>query len=72
MFEIICPDGKARHFPYHNREDADEDAVIAAKDCSLGYEIPLDHGLGQCPGGTHVVQTASNLDCAACAKVSSS
>jgi hypothetical protein len=31
-FEIVCPDGLSRHYPYHNEGDARCDATGASKD----------------------------------------
>jgi hypothetical protein len=57
-WEIVCADGQVRHYPYHNVEDAEEDAALAAKDCGLGYEEPSfpQLSLPPCPGGVHTVR----------------
>lgn len=55
MFALICPDGKARWFPYHNRGDAECDRDVAnAVGCDTFY--PLDPSCDRsCPGGAHVI-----------------
>ena len=46
-WEVVCPDGTVRHFPYHNYGDADCDA-----DC---FSNRLVVCVG-CPGGVHTVR----------------
>jgi hypothetical protein len=56
-WELVCADGRTRHYPYHSLQDAEEDAKLAALDCGLGYEerSPLELSQPPCPGGAHTV-----------------
>jgi hypothetical protein len=63
-WEIVCPDGHVRLYPYHNEHDAICDAAVL----TAAAEVARDRGLiGQrlcvpdpvgdhppCPGGEHV------------------
>ncbi len=54
-YSIKCPDGKFRHYPYHNEGDAEFDA----KHYTKGGKPCPDPNNGQpsnCPGGLHVVE----------------
>ena len=55
-WEIVCPDGRVRHYPYRQAEDAVEDARRAEEDCSLGYEEPSPLEQRPCPGGSHAAR----------------
>ena len=59
-WEIVCPDGKIRHYPYTNFDDAEFDAKLAAKGRCRFYlepnELEVTHG--PCPGGPHGVRPA--------------
>ncbi len=63
-WEIVCPDDRVRHYPYRDIEDAQEDAISAAKDCRLGYEEPsaLELSMPACPGGVHMVRACPSPD----------
>jgi hypothetical protein len=58
-FEIVCPDGHVRHFPYTNFGDAEFDAGLIDKSgrCRF-YATPneLEAKLPVCPGGAHTVR----------------
>lgn len=62
MFEIRCPDGCVRHFPYHNGGDVTHDAHLVNTEgcwCLAGrYGAPndLEKKLPRCEGGVHVVR----------------
>lgn len=46
-WEIICPDGVRRHYPYGNFGDAEFDASL--------YQDKPERCVG-CPGGAHTVE----------------
>lgn len=53
-WEIVCPDGQVRQFPYHNEGDAKSDARVCSK---RGCELPpLFEHLTKCPQGTHTIR----------------
>jgi hypothetical protein len=56
-WEIVCPDGRVRHYPFHNLDDAEDAAGHCAKRCDP-YKIPSDLMTSQppCPHGTHTVR----------------
>lgn len=63
-WEVVCPDGLVRHFPYHNLEDADAHATkasdpawFAKRRCRLAPK-PSDFEMRKppCPGGAHHVR----------------
>jgi hypothetical protein len=54
-FEIVCPDGKTRHLPYANLDDAMFDARLCDTECAFPGAFD-GHGNGECPGGLHVVR----------------
>jgi len=61
-WEIVCPDGRIRHLPYSNQQDAEFDAAICdERDCRL-YEAqgPLQKGVPACPGAPHRVRPAAS------------
>ncbi len=55
-WEVVCPDGRVRHYPYFNEGDARCDADVLAR---RGCEIDPDwwEKLPACPGGDHAVRT---------------
>ena len=55
LVEIVCPDGRVRHFPYTNAEDASADADLCASRGCRFYATPSDLETSQppCPGGLH-------------------
>lgn len=58
-YEIVCPDGVVRHFPYHNEGDADCDAKsYATRGCGVRDYDRLKPGdpRGPCPQGGHTVR----------------
>jgi len=57
-FEIVCPDGFVRHFPYLNEQDAQSDARIASESrCQFFERVNrLEEALGACRGGLHSVR----------------
>lgn len=61
-WEVVCPDGKVRHFPYHNYGDATCDAeVYSSKGCRGNSLRPsvLQRREGPCPEGIHTVRPNS-------------
>jgi hypothetical protein len=64
-WEIVCPDGLIRDYPYHNREDAEDMAeVMTTKRCNGLWPKPGRLELEQppCPEGKHVVR-AIKFEC---------
>lgn len=61
-YEIVCPDGRVRRYPYHNQGDAESDARrMNQKGCwRLGGAFkrpsPLELTAPKCRGGTHRVR----------------
>lgn len=57
-FEIVCPDGLVRHFPYAHRADAESDAAHATSKGCRFFEKPnrLEQAFGECPAGSHTVR----------------
>lgn len=57
-FEIVCPDGRVRHFPYMHEGDAEADAKHATeKNCRFyDKKSSLEEQHGDCPGGVHSVR----------------
>jgi len=60
VFEIACPDDKARQLPYTNLDDAMFDAKLCDTECKFpgGFQ---DHDHGPCPGGLHIVRPVALL-----------
>lgn len=60
-WEVICPDGIRRHYPYHNEDDAKDHADLASdaswfakRGCRLAPKpSPLELSKPPCPGGHH-------------------
>jgi hypothetical protein len=63
-FEVVCPDGRVRHYPYHNEDDAICDAeVFAEQKCSIYPEpSPLEKRHPPCPEGKHTVRAIEFQD----------
>lgn len=59
MYEIVCPDGKVRHFPYTNQGDAVVDARVADNRCQF-YPTPneMERALPRCRAPGHWVRKA--------------
>lgn len=63
-WEVVCPDGRVRTYPYHNREDAEDHAEVvsdpewfAERQCRLAPEpSPLELSQSACCGGPHRVR----------------
>lgn len=56
-YEVVCPDGHVRHYPYTNEGDADCDAEIFSKKCqSYEEKNDLEKKFPPCQGGEHVVK----------------
>lgn len=57
-YEVVCPDGRVRDYPYHNLGDAESTARLATKrQCRLYPEpSPLELSQPPCPEGEHVVR----------------
>ena len=63
--EVVCPDGKVRHFPYHNQGDALCDArTYSRKGCRAwgGEPSPLEEQLPPCPEGGHTVRLVAFVE----------
>lgn len=59
-FEIVCPDGRVRHMPYSNEDDAEFDADVAVEQCQFyPRQNVLEQKHGPCPGGAHTVRETS-------------
>lgn len=58
-YEVVCPDGRVRHYPYHNKGDADCDCGLMNEQqkCSF-YPKPgrLERSQPPCPLGEHFVR----------------
>ena len=57
-YEIVCPDGRVRHFPFHNEGDAKSDAehYSRERDCQAGLRSPAEWSKPPCPQGEHTVR----------------
>ncbi len=60
-FQIRCPDGKLRHFPYANRDDAEADARLhEERGCARRVKGPVRgkpfRQITDCPQGVHTVE----------------
>ncbi len=56
-YEIVCPDGRVRHYPYHNEGDADCDArVHSERVCRTFHDDPPEWNDPPCPQGNHTVR----------------
>jgi hypothetical protein len=62
-WEVICPDGRVRHWPYVGRADAETDGhVFSAGACrSHRRAVALEASQPPCPGGAHTVRPTSLL-----------
>ena len=59
-WEIVCPDGGVRHFPYADKNDAEYDATLCAEEgCHIFPESQwLEPRRPQCAGGQHRIVRA--------------
>ena len=56
-WQILCPDGKERHYPYINQGDAECDAALySERGCRSDPDMIVRHG--PCPEGRHVLAPA--------------
>lgn len=57
-WEVVCPDGRVRHYPFHNFGDAESMARLAKeRRCRLYPEpSPIELSQPPCPEGEHVVR----------------
>ena len=58
-WEVVCPDGHVRHFPYHNHGDARCDAEVYSERhdvCRDAFILDRPTPLQRCRGGRHVVR----------------
>ena len=63
-WEVVCPDGRVRHLPYHNLGDARSHARFASRPdwfakrgCRLASRPgELERAQPPCPGGEHSVR----------------
>jgi hypothetical protein len=62
-WELVCPDGGVRHFPYANKDDADYDATLCAEEgCQIFPESYCLEALRpRCVGGPHRVVSARKI-----------
>lgn len=60
-WHIRCPDGKVRHYPYINYDDAKFDAELCDGGRCQFYPEPneLERRDGRCAGGRHSLEPAS-------------
>ena len=61
-WEVVCPDGRVRHPPYHNHGDAEADAAIYTRVGCIGRsKRPSRLAARQppCPEGAHTVEAAA-------------
>ena len=55
-YEIVCPDGQTRHYPYHNLGDAECDAgSYTARGCAR-WKKGVRSLIAECPQGEHTVR----------------
>ena len=62
-WEVVCPDGRVRHYPFHNHGDAESTAQLATqRRCRLWPE-PSDLETSQlpCPEGKHEVRLVADM-----------
>lgn len=58
-WEVVCPDGRVRHYPYHNQDDAQCDADGYSEEGCQGHyrhPNPLQLQNPPCPEGPHTVR----------------
>ena len=60
-WEILCPDGFVRDYPYHNRGNAESMADLSSKSIKKACRLypkrsPIELALPPCPGGKHIVR----------------
>lgn len=55
-YEIICPDGKTRHYPYFSEGDAKFDAGQITKEGCFSVVHPYGTVKAGCPEGEHTVR----------------
>jgi hypothetical protein len=59
-WEVVCPDGRVRHYAYGNQGDAEFDAGLCSKRCRLYPKTsPLERSLPECSGGAHHVRAVA-------------
>jgi hypothetical protein len=56
-WELVCPDGGVRHFPYSSKDDAEYDATLCTEEgCQIFPESQwLEAARPPCVGGPHRV-----------------
>ena len=61
-WEVVCPDGGVRHFPYADKNDAEYDATLCAEEgCQIFPESQwLEPRRPPCSGGRHRIVRARN------------
>ena len=68
-WEVVCPDGRVRHLPYHNLGDARSHARFASRPdhfarrgCRLAPNPgQLERSCSPCSGGEHAVRPVASL-----------
>ena len=60
-WEIVCPDGRVRHYPFHGKGDADADAEEMLSRCCQVWKQPSELKISQppCPEGRHTVRAVN-------------
>jgi len=58
-WEVVCPDGRVRSYPFHNFGDADLEARMKTqRRCQLyPKQSDLEASQPPCPGGKHTTRT---------------
>jgi hypothetical protein len=56
-WEVTCPDGRVRHWPYVSRSDAETACLAFSAGACRAHTRPsaLETGQPRCPGGRHTV-----------------
>lgn len=62
-WEIVCPDGGVRHFPYASKDDAEYDATLCSEEgCQIFPESYwLESARPACAGGVHRIVRAKAI-----------
>ncbi len=60
-WEVVCPDGRVRDYPYHNEGDAESMArAMTKRQCRIWKEAdPIELSQPPCPEGKHTVRAIS-------------
>lgn len=55
-YEVVCPDGCVRRYPYHNKGDAACDAEVMSGKLECSPSERWTTAYGKCPQGSHTVR----------------